>query len=186
MSTSIVAKTADFIECRLKELQSNKGPAHLAIREPARWMLVAKHVMNGKGSVVSFRKEHDVTRKMYHSIQNDLKALGDFEALRTEWGREIGSMIDAKSEMEWQMLEKFGKQLDSDDFLIEAKDITAITRSRQADFDIFQKATGGNVQKIEVNHVVSQEEYDDKKKELKDRIAKAKQASVDGEIEIID
>ena len=186
MSTNIVVKTADFIESRLKDLQAEKGPAHLAIREPARWMLVAKHVMNSKGSIADFRNEHNVTRKMYHSIQNDLKALGDFELLRTEWGREIGSMIDAKAEMEWQMLEKFGKQLDKDDFEIEAKDITAITRSRQADFDVFQKATGGNVQKIEVNHVVSQEEYEDKAKEIRDRIAKAKQASIEGEIEIID
>jgi len=186
MSTSIAVKTDNFIESRLKALQNEKGPSHLAIREPARWMLVAKHVMNGKGSIADFRREHDVTRKMYHSIQNDLKALGDFELLRTEWGREVGSLIDAKVEIEWQMIEKYGKQLDEDDFKIEAKDITAMTRSKQADFDVFQKATGGNVQKIEVNHVVSQEEYEDKAKEIRDRIAKAKQASIEGEIEIID
>ena len=158
MSEELAVKTGNFIEERLHELQSTKGVNHMAIREPARWMLIAKHVMSGRDKIMAFRKENDVTRKMYHSIQNDLKALGDFEALRTAWGHEQGAMIDAKAELEWTMIEKYGQQVESGETLVEAKDITQITRSRQADFDTFQKATGGNAQKIIVEHKTTLDE----------------------------
>lgn len=161
MSKELTLKTRDFLDDRLKVLQAEKAPQHMANREAQRWLLIAKQVMNGKGKVTTFLREHDVTRKMYYSIVNDLKGLGDFEKLRAEWGHEQGAMIDAKQALEWDMIERYAKQVDSGETIIEAKDITQITRSRQADFDTFQKATGGNAQKIIVEHKSTPQEINE-------------------------
>ncbi len=152
MSEELQLKTKDFLGERLKVLQAEKAPQHMANLEPQRWLLIAKQCMSGKGKVTTFLREHNVTRKMYYSISNDLRGLGDFEKLRAEWGHEQGAMIDAKQALEWEMIERYGKQVESGETIVEAKDITQITRSRQADFDTFQKATGGNAQKIIVEH----------------------------------
>jgi hypothetical protein len=176
MSEELALKTSQFIEGALKEMQEAKSPQHLANREPQTWMLIARHCLEGNTRVTEFRNQHGIRQKLYYSVRNDLMHRGDFESLRTQWGHEFGSLVEATRELQWQINEKLSDSIASGEYVPEGKDLAQVARAGTMAFDTFQKATGGNIQRVEVSHVVTQEEYEDKAAELRAKIAKAKEA----------
>lgn len=172
----LATKTSSFIAEALTEMQSSKAPQHLCNREPQTWMLIARHCVEGDSRVTDFRKQHNILAKLYYSVRNDLMHKGDFESLRMAWGHEFGSLVEATRELQWQITEQLSNDIASGEYKPEGKDLAQVARAGGMAFDTFQKATGGNIQKHVVEHVVTQEEYEDKAAELRAKIAKAKKA----------
>ena len=154
-------QTSSFIEDTLKELQASKASQHIVHREPQTWMLVARHCMEGTTRVTDFRKEHGILQKLYYAIRNDLIHKDDFDSLRMQWGREFGALVEAQRDLQWQMIESVSQRIHDKELFPEIKDLAPASRATQGSFDTFQKATGGNVQKIVVEHKTTLSEAED-------------------------
>ena len=161
MSEELSVQTSSFIEDTLKELQASKASQHIVHREPQTWMLVARHCMEGTSRVSEFRKQNNILPKLYYAIRNDLAHKGDFDSLRAQWGHEFGAIVEATRDLQWAITTKLSDSIEDGSYVPEGKDLAQVSRATSAAFDTFQKATGGNVQKIVVEHKTTLSEAED-------------------------
>ena len=169
MSEEVALEPKDFISETLKEMKKSKGPQHLSNRSPKVWSVVAKHIISDGFDVAELCRETGVSRWTYYNIRKELATTDDYEAIRSKAAADAATDYEMGAELERRYMEKM---LD----LIEREGYAQINRGQSLKAERFQKFSGAATQVVEVNHVVSQEEYEDKAAELRARIAKAKEA----------
>jgi len=177
MSEELAIETKHYIAKALKNAQEatghNRAWCH---RNPKHWALVAQHVIQQPCQVTEFRKKHGITKNFYYDTKAELMADPECQEVRNAWGSEVASLTFEGLDTHRMIMNKFGDRVESGDIEVDENVVFKSVKGLQGLTDIHGKLTGNNVQKHVVEHVVSQDDYDQKKQELKDRIAKAKEA----------
>jgi hypothetical protein len=183
MSEEVALEPKDFISKTLKEMKKSKGHQHLSNRSPKVWSVVAKHIISDGLDVAQLCRETGVSRWTYYNIRKELATTDDYEAIRSKAAADAATDYEMGAELERRYMEKMLELIEKDELEIDGKGYAQINRGQSLKAERFQKFSGAATQVVEVNHVVSQEEYEDKAAELRKRIAKAKEAkSVEGDI----
>lgn len=180
MSEELTVETSDFIAQALKGAQERTGHAKAICKiNPKQWCIVARHVLEDGLDIAKFNRKHGIKHWTYFKIRKELAADKDYDDFRNRIAAEAAVSIEMGNELEDRMSEKLLDRLDDFDNVDvkeHAQALAQVSRSNSMKLDRFQKLTGATTQNIVVEHVVSQDDYDAKKQELRDRIAKAKEA----------
>ena len=175
MSEELAIETKHYIAKALKNAQEatghNRAWCH---RNPKHWALVAQHVIQQPCSISDFRKKHGITKNFYYDTKAELMADPECQEVRNAWGSEVASLTFEGLDTHRMIMNKFGDAIENGDIEVDENVVFKSVKGLQGLTDIHGKLTGTNVQKHVVEHVVTQDDYDQKKQELKDRIAKAK------------
>jgi hypothetical protein len=178
MSTEISTVTQDYIVKRHKERLDGFSKASIANRSPKKWMLTARYILEDGLNVSQFLKQSGVTRNMYYDCKRFLETADDYEAIRSQSALDAATDYEIGVDLERKYTEEMFKAMDSGEMEIDAKGYAQIQRGQSMKADRFQKFSGAATQVVKVEHVVSQEDYEDKATELREKIAKAKAAKV--------
>lgn len=179
MSEDLTVETTDFIAQALKGAQERTGHAKAICNiNPKQWCTVAKHVLEDGLDIAKFNRKHGVKHWTYFKIRKELAADKDYDDFRNRIAATAAVSMEMGNDLEDRMTEGLMDRLDDfkeADVKEHAQALAQVSRSNSMRMDRFQKLTGATTQNIVVEHVVTQDEYDQKKQELRDKIAKAKQ-----------
>jgi hypothetical protein len=120
-------------------------------------------------------RKNGITRKFYYNVKQELLADPECQAIRNAWAAEISAIQFQGIDTFRESQEKYSEAVENGDVAIDGNELFKQAKALQGFNDIHAKLTGNNVQKISVEHVVTQEEYEDKAAELRAKIAKAKE-----------
>lgn len=187
MSSELAIETKSYIAKALKNAQEatghNRAWCH---RNPKHWALVAQHIIQQPCTIEEFRRKHKITKNFYFDCKAELMADPECQEVRNAWGSEVASLTFEGLDVHRTIMNKFGDAIESGDIAVDENVLFKSVKGLQGLTDIHGKLTGTNVQKHVVEHVVTQDDYDQKKAELKERIAKAKEAKVVDDDDIIE
>jgi hypothetical protein len=183
MSEELSLQTKDVLKKKLVSLQGSSAMTSWANREPQTWMASAKHIMEPSCSVNEFLAKNKMKRNAYFDLKRDLLKDDDCKQVRAAWGDEIASMQFQGFDTARLSQEKYSEEVALGNVKIDAKELFMQTKSLMGLGDLHAKLTGNNVQIHRVEHV-GQQDYDNKRDEIKARIAKARAASVEGVIDL--
>ena len=179
MSTELAETSDDFLLKALKAAQdATSAPKAHCHKSPKRWLLIARHVVEDGMDISAFLKTSGVTRNNYYDIKRFIETHDDYENIRAKAALDAATDYEMGVDLDRAYTEKMHQKMDADELEIDAKGWAQIQRGQSMRADRFQRFSGAATQHVVVEHVVSQEEYEDKKQELRDKIAKAKQAEV--------
>jgi len=185
MSTELAKSTNDFLLSTLKAAQDATGHNRaMCVKSPKRWMLIARHVVEDGLKINEFLRTSGVTRNNYYDIKRFITTADDYEQIRAKAALDAASDYEMGKDLERAYTEKMFEKMDNDELEIDAKGYAQMQRGQSMKADRFQKFSGAATQHVVVEHVVSQEEYEDKATEIRARIAKAKEAKEAEVIEI--
>ena len=174
-STELAATSDDFLLKALKAAQdATSAPKAHCHKSPKRWMLIARHVVEDGMDITAFLKTSGATRNNYYDIKRFVETHDDYENIRSKAALDAASDYDMGVDLEREYTEQMHELLAKKELEIDAKGWAQIQRGQSMKADRFQKFSGAATQHVVVEHVVSQEEYEDKAQQLRDKIAKAK------------
>jgi len=177
MSEELAIETKHYIAKALKNAQEhsdhNRSWCH---RDPVHWCKVAQHILQKPSSAYSFIKSGKCKKNAYYDIQTELFSDPESQIIRNAWASEIAAIQFQGIDTFRTSQEKYSEAVEEGKIEIDGNELFKQAKALQGFNDIHGKLTGNNVQKHVVEHVVTQDDYDQKKQELKDRIAKAKEA----------
>ena len=177
MSEELALETNGYVAKALKTAQENTGHQRAwCVREPKKWALVAQHIIQQPCQVSEFRRKHKITKNFYYDVKAELLADPESQLIRNAWAAEISAIQFQGIDTFRESQARYSDAVESGEVQIDGNELFKQAKALQGFNDIHGKLTGNNVQKHVVEHVVSQDDYDQKKQELKDRIAKAKEA----------
>ena len=176
MSEELALETKDYIAKALKKAQDSHSSQGWCHRKPKHWALTAQHIIQQPSTVTEFRKKHGITKNFYYDTKAELLADPECQEIRNAWGSEIASLTFEGLDTHRMIMNKFGDAIESGEIEVDENVVFKSVKGLQGLTDIHGKLTGTNVQKHVVEHVVTQDDYDAKKQELMERIAKAKEA----------
>ncbi len=188
MSEELALETTSYIANALKTAQENTGHQRAwCVREPKKWALVAQHITQQPCSVEEFRRKHKITKNFYYDVKTELLADPECQLIRNAWAAEISAIQFQGIDTFRESQSKYSDAVASGEVTIDGNELFKQAKALQGFNDIHGKLTGTNVQKHVVEHVVTQDDYDAKKAELMEKIAKAKEAKkVESEIIEVD
>jgi hypothetical protein len=172
----LAIETKNYVANALKKSQESHHGQCWCHRDPKKWALVAQHIILPVGSVSEFIRKNGVARNLYYDIKAELMADPECQAVRDAWGSEVASLTFHGLDTHRTIMDKFSSAIDSGEIEVDENVVFKSVKGLQGLTDIHGKLTGTNVQKHVVEHVVTQDDYDQKKQELMDRIKKAKEA----------
>ena len=175
-SEELAIETKNYVTKALKASQELHGGQAWCHRDPKKWALAAQHIILPVGSVSEFARNNNIARNLYYEIKAELMADPECQAVRDAWGSEVASLTFHGLDTHKTIMDKFSSAIDSGEIEVNENVLFKSVKGLQGLTDIHGKLTGTNVQKHVVEHVVTQDDYDAKKQELMDRIAKAKEA----------
>lgn len=176
MSEELSVETNSYVQKALKNAQESTGHQRAwCVREPKKWALVAQHIIQQPCGVEEFRRKHKITKNFYYDVKTELMADPECQAVRNSWAAEVSSVMFEGLDTHRAIMNKFGDGIANGSIEVDENVVFKSVKGLQGLTDIHGKLTGTNVQKHVVEHVVSQEEYDDKAAELRAKIAKAKE-----------
>jgi len=176
MSEELALETKSYIAKALKKAQDSHSSQGWCHRKPKHWALTAQHIIQQPCTVTEFRKKHDITKNFYYDTKAELLADPECQEVRNAWGSEVASLTFEGLDTHRMIMNKFGDAIESGDIEVDENVVFKSVKGLQGLTDIHGKLTGNNVQKHVVEHVVTQQEYEDKAAELRAKIAKAKEA----------
>jgi len=184
MSEELVIQTKDYITKALARAQESTGHNRAwCCREPKKWALIAQHIIQQPCSNDEFRRKHGITKNTYYNTKAELMADPECQEVRNAWGSEVAALTFEGLDVHRTIMNKFGDAIENGSIEVDENVVFKSVKGLQGLTDIHGKLTGTNVQKHEVIHTVTQEDYEQKKQELRDRIEKMKKAKqVDDDI----
>lgn len=179
-----LASIDDFLLKALKTAQDNAAHKRAyAHRSPKKFMIAARHIVEDGMEPYAFAKKNGICPWTYYDIRKSLMTNDDYEAIRAKAALDSATDYEMGKDLERKFTEKMMDAMERDELEIDAKGWAQIQRGQSMKADRFQKFSGAATQHVVVEHVVSQEEYEDKAAELRAKIAKAKAAK---EAEVIE
>jgi hypothetical protein len=175
MSEELTLETNDFVAKALKNAQETHGLQGWCHRNPKHWALTAQHIIQAPSEASQFMRKNGITRKFYYNVKQELLADPECQAIRNAWAAEISAIQFQGIDTFRESQEKYSEAVENGDVAIDGNELFKQAKALQGFNDIHAKLTGNNVQKHVVEHVVTQEEYEDKAAELRAKIAKAKE-----------
>jgi len=187
MSEELALETKNYIAKALKKAQDSHSSQGWCHRKPKHWALTAQHIIQQPCTVTEFRKKHDITKNFYYDVKTELLADPECQLIRNAWAAEISAIQFQGIDTFRESQSKYSDAVASGEVTIDGNELFKQAKALQGFNDIHGKLTGTNVQKHVVEHVVTQDDYDAKKAELMEKIAKAKEAKkVESEIIEVD
>ena len=187
MSEDLALETKDYVTKALKNAQDNaRGAQAWCYRDPKKWCKVAQHIIQKPTSAYSFIKAKNCTKNFYYDVQTELFADPEAQLIRNAWASEVAAIQFQGIDTFRASQEKYSEAVEEGDIDIDGNELFKQAKALQAFNDIHGKLTGNNIQKHVVEHVVTQDDYDTKMAELKERMKKAKQAEEAEEVIDVD
>jgi len=176
MSEELALKTKDYVAKALTKTQGSLGPQGWCHRDPVLWCKVANHILQKPTSAYSFIKNKNCTKNVYYDIQAELFSDPESQLIRNAWASEIAAIQFQGIDTFRESQDKYSDAVHIGEVTIDGNELFKQAKALQGFNDIHSKLTGNNVQKHVVEHVVTQEEFEDKRAKLEAKIAKAKEA----------
>jgi hypothetical protein len=183
MNNELATTTGDYLVKRHKEAMDTMKPHSMANRSPKKWMLCARYIIEDGLNPTEFMGKTGQTRNNYYDIKRFLETSDDYEQIRSQSALDAATDYEIGVDLERKYTEKMFKAMDKGDLEINAQGYAQIQRGQSLKAERFQKFSGAATQHVVVERVVSQEEYETKADELKNKMAKAKAAKA---AEVID
>ena len=158
MSKALAIKTNDYISTALKTAQDTHSPAAWCHRNPKHWEMAVQHIIQQPGTVSDFLLKHSIKRNFYYDTKAELMKDPECEAIRNAWGAEVASVMFQGLDTHRLLQEKFSREVEKDDFVVDQDVLFKHGKQLQAFNDIHGKLTGNNIQKIVVEHKTTLDE----------------------------
>ena len=158
MSTELATDTKDYVTKALKAAQESHSPHGWCHRKPKHWALTAQHIIQQPCEVSAFLEKNGITRNFYYDTKTELMKDPECEAIRNAWGSEVASVMFQGLDTHRALQEKFSKEVEKEDFVVDQDVLFKHGKQLQAFNDIHAKLTGNNIQKIVVEHKTTLDE----------------------------
>ena len=171
MSEELTLETNDFVAKALKNAQETHGLQGWCHRNPKHWALTAQHIIQAPSEASQFMRKNGITRKFYYNVKQELLADPECQAIRNAWAAEISAIQFQGIDTFRESQEKYSEAVENGDVAIDGNELFKQAKALQGFNDIHAKLTGNNVQKHVVEHVHSQEDFDDIEAQIRAEMA---------------
>lgn len=172
MSEDLALETKDYVTKALKNAQDNAGGAQAwCYRDPKKWCKVAQHIIQKPTSAYSFIKAKNCTKNFYYDVQTELFADPEAQLIRNAWASEVAAIQFQGIDTFRTSQEKYSEAVEEGDIDIDGNELFKQAKALQAFNDIHGKLTGNNIQKHVVEHIHTQEDFDDVEAQIRAEMA---------------